>query len=186
MLDYILELDRDLFLELNALHNPIFDPVMAAITATSTWFPFYGLIVLFLVIEYKRHTLVILIHIIILITLVDQFTAEFCKPFFARVRPCYTLEDVHVVLGCGGRYGFVSSHAANTFGLASFLTLLLQKKFKWVMPSIFLWASLVSYSRIYVGVHYPLDLVFGALSGLISAYLVFKIYNHFFRSKSHS
>lgn len=107
------------------------------------------------------------------ILLADQVSSGLMKPYFERLRPCHNpeLEGLLYVYGrCGGLYGFVSSHAANTFGVATFLTLILRKKQKGI-KWLFLYAVIVSYSRIYLGVHYPLDVLFGALVGVLSAYL---------------
>jgi len=178
MLEAIDQLDKTIFLYLNGFHNNFWDIVMEYITSIKFWIPFYLLIIIFLLKEYRISSIYILVAITLTITLCDQFASGLMKPLIERLRPCYNQElmsYVHVVEGCGGQYGFISSHAANTFGLATFLFLLLRSKYKliWLM---FLWAGLVSYSRIYVGVHYPLDILFGGLSGIIWAFLVFKGY----------
>jgi undecaprenyl-diphosphatase len=107
------------------------------------------------------------------ILLADQVTSGFMKPFFERLRPCHDPRWeglLHNYGRCGGLYGFASSHAANTFGLATFLTLTLSSKVKGI-SWLFVYALLVSYTRIYLGVHYPLDIVLGALVGVLAAYL---------------
>ena len=109
----------------------------------------------------------------------DQFTSGLMKPFFERLRPSHepALEGmVHMVSGySGGKYGFASSHAANTFGIAMFLSCLLKVEKPWI-NWLFLWAALVSYTRIYLGVHYPGDIIVGALIGVAFGWLVFKLY----------
>lgn len=179
MFELLEKLDQDLFLFLNSLHNSFFDVVMAIVTDKKPWIPFYGLIILFLFWRYGKGAFAIVVSIAITITLCDQFASGFCKPFFGRLRPCYNEEIdalVHLVGGCGGEYSFISSHAANTFGLASFMYFLLRKDFphvKWM----FLWAAIVSYSRVYVGVHFPADIIVGGLSGFLWGFLVQKGYS---------
>jgi len=103
----------------------------------------------------------------------DQSTSGVMKPFFERLRPCHDARWEELMFsygGCGGMYGFASSHAANTFALATFLTLTFRnilKGFGW----LYLWAMLVSYTRLYLGVHYPLDLLVGAMVGVLSGWL---------------
>jgi undecaprenyl-diphosphatase len=117
----------------------------------------------------------ILTAVALSVALADQFTSNLMKPYFGRLRPCYNPDlqgMVHIVRGCGGQYGFASSHASTTFALATSLWLFTRNAFRyvWIM---FGWAALVSYSRIYVGVHYPVDLMVGAFAGMLIALLVY-------------
>jgi undecaprenyl-diphosphatase len=115
----------------------------------------------------------VLVCIALTILLADQITSTFMKPFFSRLRPTHDpeLENlVHIVNGYrGGKFGFASSHAANTFGLAMFVFLLFRNRSKHV-AWIFLWAAVVAYSRIYLGVHYPGDIIVGGFVGMICAF----------------
>lgn len=119
----------------------------------------------------------------LLILIGDRASVEMFKEVFERLRPCHNKRIiflVHTVDGCGGQYGFVSSHATNSFSLAFFSSLLLKSKFKWITAVMFLWATLVSYSRIYMGVHFPADILIGAILGSgvgIFVFLVLKITN---------
>ena len=160
------------------MNSPFWDPIMAWITGKKEWIPFYVLIISGIFYKYRWQGFWVMAGIGLTIAFADQFASGFCKPFFARPRPCHqpALEGmVHVVGGCGGAYGFISSHAANTFGLAMFLFLLLGKQYRFV-SLIFAWAALVSYSRIYVGVHYPADILLGALSGILFGWICYRIY----------
>ena len=107
----------------------------------------------------------------------DQSSVKLFKDVFERLRPCHNPEItdlVHTLYGkCGGQYGFVSSHATNSFALAIFSGFLLKSKYKYILPLMLLWAALVSYSRIYVGVHYPADILGGMILGSIVGILVF-------------
>jgi undecaprenyl-diphosphatase len=175
------EIDKTIFLFLNSLHQDWLDPIMRLITSTTAWIPFYILIILFLFWKFKKYAINILIAIGLSITLSDQFTSSLMKPTFQRPRPCYDKEignQVYNYVGCGGQYGFASSHAANTFALATLIWAVSRgleerKKISWTM---FLWASVVSYSRIYVGVHYLGDILAGALVGAGGAYLIYGIF----------
>ncbi len=174
-MESIIHIDQQLFLWLNGFHNSIGDLVMATVTNRFTWIPLY-VIILFFIFRAKgwRSGLYIVLILICCVGLTDYVTSSLMKPFFARLRPCH--DDsiaylVHVVIGCGGQYGFVSSHAANSFALFTGLVLFFPKAAKWKIP-LLVWAIIVSYSRIYVGVHYPADVLIGALTGFIIAYLI--------------
>lgn len=170
-------LDQKAFLYFNGLHHPVLDEIMFWFSDKLVWIPFYALLLFLIILKYKVKAIYILLAIGLMITACDQFTSGFMKPAFERLRPCYepALEGmVHLVKGCGGSYGFASSHAANTFGLSMFVWLLFKTFSKWVFL-IFLWATVVSYSRVYLGVHYPLDIIIGGMVGLIFAYLIFRL-----------
>ncbi len=118
----------------------------------------------------------ILIAVIILIVLSDQASVQLFKEVFQRLRPCHNpqiAELVHLVDGCGGKYGFISSHATNTFALALFMGLVLNKHIPFIFIGLLCWAIVVSYSRVYVGVHYVSDIFVGALLGMLIGWLVF-------------
>lgn len=183
MLDILDQYDRKLFLFLNQFHNSFFDRVMNQITDRFFWIPLYVLLVVFLVVLFRKKSWLVIIMLVCAVVSSDVMTSRLCKPLFKRLRPCHEPEIaamVHVVKGCGGMYGFASSHAANTFALAFFLFLLLFKRFKWI--ALFLcWATIVSCSRIYVGVHYPGDIIGGALIGALLAYFFFTLYNFLYK-----
>jgi undecaprenyl-diphosphatase len=171
-------LDQQLFLFLNSLNSPFFDKVMYAISGRVIWAPLYLAILIYLGIKYKRKFLVILLFIILAVTLADQIPVHLFKNIFHRLRPCHEPSlagMVHLVKGeCGGLYGFVSSHASNSFNVA-LLSLMLIKK-KWYSAGILIWASVIGYSRVYLGVHYPGDVICGAMVGAFIGWGVYKLY----------
>jgi undecaprenyl-diphosphatase len=170
-------LDQQLFLFLNSLNSPFWDQVMHAISGRIIWVPLYLAILIFMGIKYKRKFLVILLFIILAATLSDQLSV-LIKNTFQRLRPCHepALDGlVHLFKGeCGGMYSFVSSHATNSFDVA-LLSLLFIKK-RWYTISIILWASVIGYSRIYLGVHYPGDVICGSILGASVGWSVYKLY----------
>lgn len=178
MLEVIDQWDKALFLFLNGLHIDWLDPVMRYGTDTETWIPLFMILVYFIYKAEGRKWVYIILLVAFCILLTDQFSASLMKPMIGRLRPCYdeSIKDsIHLLKRCGGYYGFVSSHAANTFGVATFLFLVFRGRMKYI-GLLFIWSGFVAYTRIYVGVHYPLDIIFGSLSGMIIGYIVYKVY----------
>lgn len=172
----MIEFDQWLFLILNGIHHPFMDGVMQVISDKLTWIPLYLFLLIVIVREWGVKSIYILLSVAIVAALSDQLSVHLFKNVFQRLRPCHDPDIkslVHIVDGyCGGQYGFVSSHAANVFALAVFVGNLLTKKHRLWLNSLLIWAAIVSYSRVYLGVHYPLDIICGALLGSVLAYLV--------------
>jgi undecaprenyl-diphosphatase len=181
------ELDTQAFLWLNSLHTDSLDPIMAWITAKNSWIPMYVLIIVCIAWRYKRKSIGMLLMIILSVAISDQVCSSILKPLIHRNRPCHEpiIQDlVHLVGNCGGQFGFCSSHAANTFALAMCLFLLIGKEYK-SMNLFFIWAIFVSYSRIYLGVHYPLDVLAGAGIGVFVSLFCFNIYQKYLQKITH-
>jgi undecaprenyl-diphosphatase len=172
-------LDQNLLLFLNSINSPFWDQVMYIISGRATWVPLYLAILVVLAFRYKRKFFVIILMIIIAITLSDQISVLF-KNGFHRLRPCHepSLEGlIHLVNGrCGGSYGFVSSHASNAFTVAVLSLLLIRKR--WFTYGMIFWALLVGYSRIYLGVHYPGDVICGSILGVLIGWGVYYLYEY--------
>jgi undecaprenyl-diphosphatase len=172
------QLDTDLFLWLNGLHTPWLDPFMVFITTRNTWIPLYVLLIGWTVFRYRKQALGILLTIVAAVATSDQISSAVLKPLTLRLRPCHEIalqKLIHPVLECGGKYSFASSHAATFFALAMSMWLLYGKRypaFRWT----FLAAGLVGYSRIYVGAHYPLDVLAGTAIGVSMATVCWLLY----------
>jgi undecaprenyl-diphosphatase len=180
MLQYLKDLDQSLFLLLNGYHHPAADPLMLFISHKFTWLPLYVLL-LWMIIREKgvRPLIWILPGIALMITVSDIVSTQLFKEVFQRLRPCHNEEIrhlIHLVKNCGGMHGFVSSHASNSFAIAVFAGILLKKNQPKLLLWLILWASLISYSRIYLGVHYPGDIIGGALLGAFLGWMFFRIY----------
>ena len=182
MLETLQEADQNLLLFLNGLHTPFWDSFMAIYTAKLTWAPMYAAILYVLCKNFRPVTcLLTVIAIVLTITYADQMCATFIRPLVERMRPSNLnnpiSEFVHIVNGKrGGKYGFPSCHAANSFALAFFMVLFFKNKI--LSTFILLWAALNSYSRIYTGVHYPGDLLAGLVVGLSGALLIYFLYRY--------
>lgn len=176
-------IDTKLFLFFNGNHTPFMDSLMEGISNKYTWIPLYIIFLFFAWRKSGKKIWLMLLSIAILITLTDQLSVHLFKDVFQRYRPCHNLllqDKVNLINGnCGGLYGFVSSHAANTFALMTFLSFYFRKQAFTV--SMYLWASLVSYSRVYAGVHYPFDILGGMFLGILLGAVVYKFYSHYYR-----
>ncbi len=171
-------IDTQLFLFLNGFHNSFFDVVFQFITERYSWIPLYIILSALVFVKFKWRGFILAPFIALVIISADQISVNLFKEVFLRLRPCHNPEIkdlVHTVNGCGGQYGFVSSHAANTFALAVFVGLIFKKHFSYLLHIMLVWAAVVSYSRIYVGVHYPADIICGALLGVFIALVFWKL-----------
>jgi len=186
MIEEILKLDSQLFLFLNNLGSSTFDAFWIFLSYKESNIFFYlSLLIFYFYKESKTIKLsevfYSLLFIAIMITITDQ-TANLFKDSFQRLRPCYNeslIDSVRLVKeSCGGKYGFFSAHASNSFSLAVFFGLLYKNKFRYVICISLLYASLISYSRIYLGVHFPLDILFGGIFGITIGLVIFRIYEN--------
>lgn len=182
---WLSDIEARLLLIVNGAHSPFFDAVMWCISGRWIWLPFYAVLayLLFRRMSWKRAS-ICLVTIGLIILAADQTCATLIRPEIGRLRPANLNNPlssfVHVVNGYrGGRYGFPSCHAANTFALAVFMSLVIRHK--WFTVMMFSWAFVVSYSRMYLGVHYFGDLFCGATIGSLFAVLFYYLQNYWFK-----
>jgi undecaprenyl-diphosphatase len=178
MIDKLLQIDQEIFLYLNGKHTPWLDSPFFIFTHTLTWTPLFLVLLYMIVKDHRKKSWIFLIGLTVAITFADQFTSTFMKPYFERLRPTHDpalAGLVHTVKNyVGGKHGFASSHAANTFATATFLFILLGRTRRW-MWLLFVWAAFICYTRIYLGVHYPGDLVAGGLIGSLAGWAMAKL-----------
>jgi undecaprenyl-diphosphatase len=177
MIDQLLQYDKDLFLFLNNLGSQTWDGLWLVITNKFAFIPLY-ILLLFLI--YKRLGVKSLLIVIFVVTLMIVFTDQITNLFkhgFQRLRPCReegVMEQMRFIAVRCGRYGFFSGHSSNTMAVAIFVGLTLKKQYKNLIFILLLWSAIVAYSRIYVGVHYPLDIVCGMTFGAISGFIFYR------------
>ncbi|TLV02777.1 phosphatase PAP2 family protein [Dyadobacter luticola] len=179
--DTLIHSDQELFLWLNGMHTPWLDAIMYWVTFKYTWVPMYILLIFFSMKPGLKKGLAAILTVIIAVVIADQITSGLMKPYFVRFRPCHepTLNGlVHEVTGCGGLYGFASSHASTSFALAVTWFAFLRNNVRYI-GLIFVWAALYSYSRVYVGVHYPADIFVGAIVGTLVGFMCVLLYHTF-------
>ena len=169
--------DSDLFQLINQAHQPWLDQPMVIISGKLTWIPLYAFLIYLLYKEHKSHVWKTILYLISTVIFADQVSSSILKPLFKRLRPCH-LEVfqswIHLPDGCGGLYGFCSSHSANAFAVA--IGFYLVSKNRLMGTILIVWATLIAYSRIYLGAHYPLDVIMGAIVGARGAFTLFQAY----------
>ena len=186
-----IDIDKQLMLSIQGSDSLFWDGFMWIATTTVVWIP-AALMLLYIIIKNNKiqESLTIVLLIALLITMADQFASGLCKPYFQRFRPTQDPEFMHmmdIVNGYrGGKFGFISSHAANTFALSTFLSLIIRKAS--FSTAMFSWAVLCSFSRIYLGVHYPGDILCGTIAGVLVGFIVYFIYKciskrYFYKAK---
>lgn len=179
MLEQLIELDKELFIYLNGLGTKNWDGFWMFYTTKFNWIPFYAVLTYLM---YKKLNtkmfLLTLVVVVLMISFTDQVTNLF-KGGVKRLRPCYeegVLEVMRLVRKtCGGRHGYFSGHSSNSMALAIFVGFMLKEKYKYLIYFMILWALVMGYSRIYVGAHYPLDVLSGVLFGALSGYVFYRL-----------
>ena len=167
-------IDEYLFRLINSIGWNDMDPFMILISSKWIWIPLYLFIIYKIYQKFPEQIFKILLSIGALIFLADFGSVHLFKEIFERTRPCHVLDSIRIVDGCGGQYGFISSHASNTFAIAFFISLLFRKRITFIL--LFSWAVLIGFSRIYLGVHYPFDILGGMFWGLFVSLLIYLTY----------
>ena len=170
MEEIILE-DKQSMIFLNNLGSSTFDPFWILVSEKWFWIPLYIIFLYFLYKNFNKKSLFyIMLFVALGITASDQI-ANIFKFGFERLRPCHdpSLEGLLREVKCGGKFGFYSAHSSNSFFVATYITILLGKKIKQLPYFLFVWAAIVAYSRVYLGMHFPGDIIVGAIMGILLA-----------------
>ena len=177
-MEWLIELDKNCFHLINGSGSTTWDSLMLFSSHKLSWIPLYILLVYLIIKEKGKESIWILASIVLVVACCDMGSVHLFKNTFQRLRPCHFFDEVRLVSErCGGQYGFISSHASNVFGLAVVVGKLMNKKFLFV--ALFIWAAGVAYSRVYLGVHYPLDILGGMLWGTFVSLIIVSLYKKY-------
>lgn len=183
MLDFISKIDTIAFHYLNhEWRNPIFDTVLPYCREPKTWIPLYLFLLYFTVKKLGKKSIIPIICIVLSVGISDTVNSRVIKPLVHRLRPCNEPSmqgEVVNIVHCGSGFSFASSHAANHFAVAVSLILFIFQGKKNIKYWLLFWAGLVAYSQVYVGVHYPCDVFFGAILGSFVAWAIWKLVGKF-------
>lgn len=180
MLDQLVQFDTELFIYLNSLGSETWDQFWLIYTTKFNWIPFYALLgyLMYKRLNTKMFVLTLLV-IILMISFTDQISNLFKNYLVKRPRPCYVPEIMEVMRlvksWCGGQHGYFSGHASNSMAIAVFAGLVLRNRYKYLIYILIVWSFLMGYSRIYIGVHYPLDVLSGFIFGALSGFGFYKL-----------
>jgi membrane-associated phospholipid phosphatase len=178
----LLQFDRSFFQLINGQwHNAFFDWLMPWLRNSEMWVPLYLFLLLFVAINYKKNAGWFILFAILTVILSDFISSTLIKPNFFRLRPCNDpslADSIHILVGYRPQSSsFTSSHAVNHFAIATYLYLTLKKQLGKKMLGWFAWAFSIAYAQVYVGVHYPLDVICGAFIGILIGYLPGQLVN---------
>ncbi len=181
MLQSLLELDRSMFHFVNStLHNGFLDYLMPILRDKTTWIPLYLIILGWVTMRFKTKGLIYALALVFTVAVADTTSSKIIKKTVQRVRPCNdnaVNKDMKLLVHCGGGYSFTSSHAANHFAIAFFLIGTIGLLINWIKIPLLLWAGSIAFAQVYVGVHYPFDVISGAFLGSIIGYFFARFYN---------
>lgn len=185
MIERLEAIDQELFVYLNGLHSDFWDPIMAAVSDKLFWIPVYLLLFYLVYRKYSWRGLgFFTLAAALTVLCADQLSSSVFKPFFARYRPCNNLDlvdIVHTVNGrCGRGFSFISGHATNYFAIAVLCARTLRHRTATII--LLLWAALIAYSRVYLGVHYPADITLGAIVGTLIGLGIYRLLGSRIRS----
>lgn len=182
-LEAILEFDEQLFRVINGQwHNEVLDFILPYWREKKFWYPLYLALLVFIIYRFRVKGIYLLLALFLTVGLADTVSSKVLKKSVKRVRPCNDptiKDDVVLLVGCGKAYSFTSSHATNHFAIGTFLALTLglyYKRWRWLF---YFWAGSIAFAQVYVGVHYPLDVIVGSILGIIIAYIIKLVYVKF-------
>lgn len=177
MLEYLRELDKKIFILIHHdWENSFFNFIMPYIRDKYFWIPVYIVFLIVIIYRFRKKSWMVVVAIALLITVTDQISSSIFKPLFHRLRPCQNPElsaYMNHMIDCGSGFSFVSSHAANHFALAVFIGLIFYNRMKWFMYVLVVWAAVICYAQVYVGYHYPADVICGGIIGIIPPMILY-------------
>lgn len=176
-------IDLQLFEWINgAWSSDLLDALLIPLRNKYVWIPVYVFIIAFLLTNFRRQGYYLVIFLLITVGLADLVSNQVFKKNFERPRPCHVMEDVNLKVRCGSGYSFTSNHAANHFALSTFLLLLVGRRYRSLQIGLLLWATSIAIAQVYVGVHYPTDVLAGGILGYLIARLTHYFYQRLDRS----
>ncbi len=183
MLEQLIHYDQEGFLFINqTISNLLFDWLMPVLRNPYTWAPLYLFLIIFLIRNYKKQGMVMLVFLTMTFAVADFTSSSIIKKEVMRIRPCNDItfkDQVKLRVRCGSGYSFPSSHATNHFALGMFLLVVFRKRWKPIVWLSLGWAASISFAQIYVGVHYPIDILAGATLGSIIGFLTASLFLYF-------
>jgi membrane-associated phospholipid phosphatase len=173
--------DKALFSNINGKWTcSLFDHIMPWIRTSNNWIPLYIVLLAYIIYKWRINAWKWVLLAFLNVGLTDQISSSIFKPLFHRLRPCADPEIMHqsrlLLDHCSGGFSFTSSHAANHFGIAVFIVMTLQPFLKNYRFIFLVWAAMIAYAQVYVGVHFPMDIFFGALIGIFVGYFNGKLF----------
>lgn len=184
MIEQIIQLDHQLFFAINnGLSNAFFDGLMPILRNKYTWIPLYIILIVFSIYTYKLKGFYLIVFLGIAVGIADYGSASMLKPAFKRIRPCNNIQINKKVISritCGSGLSFPSTHASDHFSIALFLITIFYNNRKYILPIALIWAAAISFAQIYVGVHFPIDIIAGTFFGALTGFLIAKLYLKFF------
>lgn len=180
MFEQLIQWDKEVLLYLNGLGSVTFDSFWLITTKISSWIPLFVLFGILLMTQFPRRIALSRFALVVVLSIFITWLARLTKIWTERIRPCNdeTINSAMRILKTPGDYSFFSGHASSSFAITLLVVLFLKEKVKWV-PIFFIWPLLFSYSRLYLGVHFPLDVIVGGLVGMVSAVLFYLGYLRF-------
>lgn len=179
MIEELIKIDHQIFYAINTgLSNAFFDWLLPILREKKTWIPLYAFIIFFFIWKFRLNGLYFILFFVAAVGIADFGSAGIIKPLVNRDRPCQELgfkDQVISRVACGSGKSFPSSHATDHFAMAIFMITVFYKKWKWIVPLGILWAGTISFAQIYVGVHFPIDIITGVLIGSVIGFLVAKL-----------
>lgn len=183
MFEQLIHYDQEVFLFINkVISNSVFDWLMPLLRNPYTWAPLYLFLIIFIIRNYKKQGMVMLLFLIVTCTVSDFTSSTIIKKEVMRIRPCNDVdfkEHVKIRVRCGSGFSFPSSHATNHFAIGVFLLTIFRKRWKPIIWLSIGWAASISFAQVYVGVHYPIDIITGTIIGSIIGFTIASMYLYF-------